>query len=643
MALGVLVGFAGPASAAALLFDFSTPVDDAANVAITTDVTLAFSQPIDGTTSDTTRVYLKDVLTDTLVASSVTITVEGDVLIEPTADLANGTDYYVTWDGDALTDGVGNFAAAVTDETTLNFSTVAEDTIAPSFVSAETTTDGLVIVLDYDETLDGTSTPVAADFTVSGDTARTVTGVEISGDTVRLTLDVAIAFGEVVTVSYISDPTLATQDSSGNDAANLTDGAVTNNVPDPTPADTIAPSFVSAETTTDGLVIVLDYDETLDGTSTPVAADFTVSGDTARTVTGVEISGDTVRLTLDVAIAFGEVVTVSYISDPTLATQDSSGNDAANLTDGAVTNNVPDPTPADTIAPTITGSTTVSRTAPTTEVATYTADEAITSWSISGDTDRIEVTSAGVVRFKAASTVGTYNITVEATDAAGNKGTLNVTVTVAAAPDTTAPVVSGSAAVSKTAPTTTVATYTSEEDVTWSLSGTNSGLFNIVGGVVTFKTASVAGTYNINVEATDEATNKGTLAVTVTVAAAPTGGGSGGGGLITETPTQVPPTASTAKKVMIPGFAANSAMLTKEMKKEIREFLKANPTLKNVVCKGFTSSPATAQDRVLARQRGKAACDFIKTIRPDAQVTIRSGSHTNKPGSQIRRVSISLS
>jgi predicted outer membrane repeat protein len=97
------------------------------------------------------------------------------------------------------------------------------------------------------------------------------------------------------------------------------------------------------------------------------------------------------------------------------------------------------------------------------------------------------------------------------------------------------------------------------------------------------------------------------------------------------------------KEAMVPGFAANSTKLTKPMKKQIRQFLKANPNLKNVVCKGYTSSPSTPQDRTLARKRGKATCDYILTLRPDAQVTIRSGSHTNKPGSQIRRVEIKLS
>ena len=96
------------------------------------------------------------------------------------------------------------------------------------------------------------------------------------------------------------------------------------------------------------------------------------------------------------------------------------------------------------------------------------------------------------------------------------------------------------------------------------------------------------------------------------------------------------------KRITVPGFAANSTKLTRPMRAEIRKFLRANPDLNNVVCRGFTSSPVTAKDRVLARNRGKVACDYIKTLRPEAKVTIRSGSHTNKPGKQIRRVSITL-
>jgi hypothetical protein len=95
-------------------------------------------------------------------------------------------------------------------------------------------------------------------------------------------------------------------------------------------------------------------------------------------------------------------------------------------------------------------------------------------------------------------------------------------------------------------------------------------------------------------------------------------------------------------RTVVPGFAANSTRLTKEMRKDIRAFLRTNPGLNQVVCRGFTSAPATPQDRALARDRGKVTCDLIKRLRPEATVTLRSGSHTDKPGVQIRRVQITL-
>jgi hypothetical protein len=95
-------------------------------------------------------------------------------------------------------------------------------------------------------------------------------------------------------------------------------------------------------------------------------------------------------------------------------------------------------------------------------------------------------------------------------------------------------------------------------------------------------------------------------------------------------------------RTVVPGFAANSTRLTKEMRKDIRAFLRTNPGLNQVVCRGFSSAPATAQDRALARNRGKVTCDLIKKLRPEATVTLRSGSHTDKPGLKIRRVQITL-
>jgi uncharacterized repeat protein (TIGR02059 family) len=351
LALGALVGFAGPASAdtqAPLLTSAETTIDGSA-------IVLDYDEALDpgSTPSDI------DFTVSTSTARTVTIVaISGDtVRLTLSAPVAFGDDVSVSYVGTAtrqLQDLSANVALDLTDQIVTNI--VPEpDTTAPVFGTAETTTNGLVLVLNYNETLDVNSTPVPINFVVSGDTIRSVTGVEISGDTVRLTLDPVspIAFNEGIFVSYTAAAG-PIQDIAGNDAANLTDEPVTNNVLEPTPSDTTAPIFVSAETTTNGLVIVLDYDEALDSGSTPANGDFTISSDTARTVTGVEISGATVRLTLDVAIAYGDLVTVSYVSDPALAIQDIAGNDVANLTDAPVTNNVPEP---DTTAPTLSSST----------------------------------------------------------------------------------------------------------------------------------------------------------------------------------------------------------------------------------------------------------------------------------------------
>lgn len=95
---------------------------------------------------------------------------------------------------------------------------------------------------------------------------------------------------------------------------------------------------------------------------------------------------------------------------------------------------------------------------------------------------------------------------------------------------------------------------------------------------------------------------------------------------------------SPSAEIVIPGFRANSTKLTRPMRKAIRKFVRANADLSTVTCRGFTSAPATPQDLRLARQRGKVTCDFIKRINSDLTVRVLSGSHTDTPGQQIRRV-----
>jgi hypothetical protein len=95
--------------------------------------------------------------------------------------------------------------------------------------------------------------------------------------------------------------------------------------------------------------------------------------------------------------------------------------------------------------------------------------------------------------------------------------------------DTTPPVISGDSSPSINEGTQTVGTYSANESVTWSLSGTDSSFFSIsVGGVLSFNSAPAYDTpqdsggdnvYDVNVIATDTSPNlnSASLAVAVTV------------------------------------------------------------------------------------------------------------------------------
>ena len=123
------------------------------------------------------------------------------------------------------------------------------------------------------------------------------------------------------------------------------------------------------------------------------------------------------------------------------------------------------------------------------------------TWTDAGATSNggETVTASGTVD---TSVVGTYTITYNATDAAGNTGTATRTVTVV---DTTAPII-----------TVLAGTDTVEQGSTWTDAGATSNggeTVNVSGTVDT----NTPGTYTITYTATDAAGNTGTATRTVTV------------------------------------------------------------------------------------------------------------------------------
>jgi len=248
-------------------------------------------------------------------------------------------------DSAAIQDVAGNDAANLVDHLVTNTSTV-RDQVAPLFQTAETSTDGIKIILTYDEILDSVNPPITANFQIEVyEERRDVSTVSVIGTTVELRLSETIKTGQTVTVTY-NDPTAAVddqkaiQDRAGNDVDSLILQDFTNSS---TVADTRAPRFVRAVMSSDGYTVVLTYDELLEETNQPATTTFsvTVAGQSAGIAT-VDVNGRAVSVSLSNSVASGANVRVSY-TDPTSGNdsnsiQDRAGNDAASLVNQTVTN-----------------------------------------------------------------------------------------------------------------------------------------------------------------------------------------------------------------------------------------------------------------------------------------------------------------
>jgi len=112
----------------------------------------------------------------------------------------------------------------------------------------------------------------------------------------------------------------------------------------PGAADAVAPTLSTSVVPAAGTTIVLTYDENLDEGSVPAIGDFSIATDAtdrdaiAVDTGGVAVAGSAVTLTTDRTIDITETITVSYTAGVN-PIQDSAGNDAANLSSQATTNN----------------------------------------------------------------------------------------------------------------------------------------------------------------------------------------------------------------------------------------------------------------------------------------------------------------
>jgi len=319
-------------------------------------------------------------------------------------------------------------------------------------------------------------------------------------------------------------------------------------------------STVSGNAATNGLLDALNlYVSGLSASSNASPSRSTITADpTSILANGTSISNITVQLkdlndfnlssggdTVLLTASAGTLSSVtdnqdgSYSATLTSSNTVSTSTISGTLNGSNISNTASVSFTADSTAPVITDSTSGSSDVNEnqTAVTSFTADESVT-WSLSGtDSGLFAISSSGVLTFASApdyenpadaDTNNDYQLNIIATDAASNATTLAYQVNVLDLDDT-APVItdstSGSSDVNENQ--TAVTSFTADESVTWSLSGTDSGLFAISSsGVLTFASApdyenpadaDTNNDYQLNIIATDIYDNATTLTLIIKV------------------------------------------------------------------------------------------------------------------------------
>ncbi|MCW5255499.1 hypothetical protein D5038_03705 [Verminephrobacter aporrectodeae subsp. tuberculatae] len=305
--------------------------------------------------------------------------------------------------GNVVQDAAGNHAANFEKMAATNYTLAPADTTPPVISSAVLNVNQLVLTYTEANSLDAAALADNAGFTLNtaaGTRAIIVSRavVNATAKTVTLTLSRTVASAETVTVSYTKPGSGAVvQDVAGNDAANFSNRAMSNDTP--APPDTTPPQLIITgdhrpKVTGDQLVLSFSDTGNLDAdrAHTPASGAFTVLvNGVANAVThvSVEAGAKTVTLTLSTAVSHGQSVTVAY-ADPTTgndanAIQDAAGNDATSFAATEVSNNTPDTTPPQLI---ITGDTTRPK---------VSGDQLVLSFSDTGnlDADRAHTPASG--------------------------------------------------------------------------------------------------------------------------------------------------------------------------------------------------------------------------------------------------------
>ncbi|PJE53347.1 DUF4347 domain-containing protein, partial [Marinomonas sp. BSi20584] len=312
----------------------SSPADNAVQVTQSGDIILTFDEDISGI-SGVDNISLVNVTTGVTVESfnAGTLTILGKTLtITPSADLDEATMYAIRVDGNAVRDIAGNTYAGISDNTTLNFTTGVTDSVAPTFLSIQRSSDAVITgsttsftltfneavnVVAGDFVLNASGTVVGTIGTISGSGTNTIT-VNVTGISGVGTLGLNLKSGHTVT------------DLAGNDLVTVEpadDEAYT--------VDTLAPTLISinrvdsATTNADSVQFIAVFSETVTGLGID---DFELTGTATN---GANISSVT-------GTGNGFVITISGVDgDGTLGVQLKSAATVNDIAGNALTATTP--------------------------------------------------------------------------------------------------------------------------------------------------------------------------------------------------------------------------------------------------------------------------------------------------------------
>ncbi|MEG5018373.1 Ig-like domain-containing protein [Microcoleus sp. B4-C2] len=413
-----------------------TPADNATSVAVAADLVVTLSEAVQkGTGNIVIKKVSDNSVVETIDVTSTNVTVSGStVTVNPTADLAPGTDYYVEIASGAIKDLAGNNYAGTTGATAWNFTTAAAvDTTAPTatFTPADNATSVAVaadLVVTLSEAVQkGIGNIVikkVSDNSVVETIDVTSTNVTVSGSTVTVNPTADLAQG---TDYYVEIASGAIKDLAGNNYAGTT-GATAWNFSTAAAVDTTAPtaaSFTPADNATAvavGADLVVTLSEAVaKGTGNIVikkVSDNSVVETIDVTSTNVTVSGSTVTVNPTADLAPG---TDYYVEIAAGAIKDLAGNNYAGTT-GATAWNFTTAVAADTTAPT----------------ATFTPADNATSVAVAADlvvtlSEAVQKGTGNIVIKKVSdnSVVETINVTAANVTVTGSTVTVNPTADLA--------------------------------------------------------------------------------------------------------------------------------------------------------------------------------------------------------------------